>query len=355
MLRQIMPFEVIDTLDPLTPLVEFKTSPVYELLIGIRTIIKPPRWHESWTERARAALPPKLLTELTYLYAEFSDGGLYLELPVDYPESDVSGFFKYMRTLSNADFIFYLLGRIISRSALPDMLDDGEALTTALIAHGEHYEWYGRNLAPILSDIGAFRDRLVDAWEQYWKLFFQLEIAGFEPMWSLGIKEKQTILDREGGRGLLEKVTGRPTLPPELPPGMPITSITLIPVCLLPSRVYRFYGYGNITILFDPQYTEERKIAVENAKNEAASIFKALDDDTRLKILRMIAQNESRLHGKIIAERLGISASAVSRHLALLKEGQLIVEEPQKNLITYRFEKETILGLVDKLLDYLYS
>ena len=83
--------------------------------------------------------------------------------------------------------------------------------------------------------------------------------------------------------------------------------------------------------------------------------MKALDDETRLKILNLITRHGSSLHGKSIAERLGISASAVSRHLALLKDGKLIVEEPQKNLITYRFQKETLENLVSKLLDYLYS
>ncbi|MBX3061855.1 MAG: winged helix-turn-helix transcriptional regulator [Anaerolineae bacterium] len=136
---------------------------------------------------------------------------------------------------------------------------------------------------------------------------------------------------------------------------MVYTSITFIPVCLLPSRVYKFFGYGNVTLLFDPQYTEDRRQAVKHAKEEALSALKALDDETRLKILRLIVQHGNRMHGKNIAEHLNISASAVSRHLALLKEGGLIVEEPQKNLIAYRFNKETLSQLTDKLLDYLYG
>ena len=85
--------------------------------------------------------------------------------------------------------------------------------------------------------------------------------------------------------------------------------------------------------------------------------LKALNDETRLEILRLIVKHDKEyaLHGKIIAERVKVSASAASRHLALLKDGNLISEEPHKNLITYRFMKDTLTGLVDKLLDYLYS
>ncbi len=357
------PFEVIDELDPLTSMIEFRTSAVYELVIGIRTLIQHPHWHEAWCERAQSALSPALYDELVYLYKNFNDGALYFELPVDYPDhSDVPGFFKYVRQLSPSDFVFYLLGRILSRETLLPLFKkrSGErvdAIRAALSAYAqeEHYSWYAENLEPALADIEGFRDRLVNAWEMYWKVFFKGEIAALEPIWDSGINDKRRILEREGGRALMEKVTGKAMLPPELPPGMPITSITFIPVVLLPSRVYKFFGYGDTTNLFDPQLTEERKLAAEQSRKDAAATLKALEDETRLKILRMIAQHEGHLHGKLIAEKLEISASAVSRHLALLKDGNLIAEEPHKNLITYRFKKETLTGLLDKLFEYLYS
>jgi DNA-binding transcriptional ArsR family regulator len=352
-----MPFEVIDTLDPLTGLVQFRTSPVYETVIGVLTLLKPSRRQEPWARRAQAAVAPDLLAELTDLYQNFSDGGLYLELPVDYPDhDDVPGFFRYVRQLSDVGFIFYVIGRTIERAELARLLPNGDAIRKALAARSDHYEWYGRDLDPILADIRGFRARLIDAWEAYWTTFFESEIAELEPVWAAGLQEKRNILEREGGRALVEKVTGRSELPPELPPGMPITSITFTPVCLLPSRVYRFFGYGNVTVLFDPQFTEERKIAIEQARDEAMATLKALNDETRLEILRLIVQHhKGHPHGKIIAEKVGFSPSAVSRHLALLKDGNLIAEEPHKNLITYRFQKETLVNLVDKLLDYLYS
>lgn len=352
-----MPFEVIETLDPLTALVEFRTSAVYEMVFSIQTWLKPLRRQEAWARRVSEALPPALSKELRHLYQEFSDGGLYFELPVDYADhGDVPGFLDYVRGLSDTQFCFYLLGRTIPQHELADLPPDGDAVRAALNDKSEHYEWYGRYIDPILEDIAGFRSRLVKAWQTYWTVFFQHEIAPLEPIWAAGIQEKRNILEREGGRVLLEKVTGRSELPPELPAGMPITSVTFMPVCLLPSRVCRFYGYGNVTILFDPQYNEANRAVVEQAKNEAMATLKALNDETRLEILRLIVQHQKgHPHGKIIAEKIGFSASAVSRHLALLKEGNLIVEEPHKNLITYRFQRETLTSLVDKLLDYLYS
>jgi DNA-binding transcriptional ArsR family regulator len=79
-----------------------------------------------------------------------------------------------------------------------------------------------------------------------------------------------------------------------------------------------------------------------------------LGDGSRLDILRLIARHESRMNGKRIAEKLNLSASAVSRHLAQLKEAGLILEETQDNrTITYRLQRETITTLADRVLDYL--
>jgi DNA-binding transcriptional ArsR family regulator len=354
-----MPFEVIDTPDALTDVVELRTSAVYELLLSIRTLLKPARWHEAWAQRAHDSLTPELREELTYLYQHFSEGGMYFEFPVDYPDhSDVQGFFRYMRSLSDADFMFYLLGRIVSRAQLPKLLakpNPADLLREALISFNKIYDWYTHNLEIIVADIAGFKARLVDAWERYWDTFLRFELDTLEACWNVGLQEKEMVLQREGGRALYEKVTGKDKLPQCVPMEMDYNSITFIPVCLLPSRVYQFFGYGNVTILFDPQYTEDRREAVKHAKEEAVSTLKALDDETRLKILRLIVQHGSRMHGKNIAEHLKISASAVSRHLALLKEGGLVVEDPQKNLIAYRFEKETLTRLIDKLLDYLYG
>jgi len=62
-----MPFEVIDTLDPLTNMVQMRTSAIFELIISIRAMLKPTRKQEAWAKQVSAALPPKLVKELSDL------------------------------------------------------------------------------------------------------------------------------------------------------------------------------------------------------------------------------------------------------------------------------------------------
>ena len=61
----------------------------------------------------------------------------------------------------------------------------------------------------------------------------------------------------------------------------------------------------------------------EQAIRELAQVFKLLSDETRLRILFYLAQNNE-LHVTDLCSRLGQSQPAVSHHLALLRVSGLI-------------------------------
>ena len=61
----------------------------------------------------------------------------------------------------------------------------------------------------------------------------------------------------------------------------------------------------------------------EQAIRELAQVFKLLSDETRLRILFYLAQNNE-LHVTDLCNRLGQSQPAVSHHLALLRVSGLI-------------------------------
>ena len=64
-----------------------------------------------------------------------------------------------------------------------------------------------------------------------------------------------------------------------------------------------------------------------------ANIFKVLSDSQRSDILVML--KEGRMNAGEIAEKLGTTPAALSYHLKLLKEADLIMEYKQKNFIYY--------------------
>jgi len=92
-----------------------------------------------------------------------------------------------------------------------------------------------------------------------------------------------------------------------------------------------------------------------NHLNKAAEIFKVLADPTRLRMIRLLASNmEDRLCVIDLAEKLKISQPAVSQHLKVLKNSNLVYTKMERpriyyylNLIELRKQKENLDNLFD--------
>jgi ArsR family transcriptional regulator len=77
-------------------------------------------------------------------------------------------------------------------------------------------------------------------------------------------------------------------------------------------------------------------------------IFKALADETRLKILIILAKR--RICAKGIAKHLEISEAAVSQHLKVLKEASIIVGEKVGYYVHYDIQ-EPVLSEIIKFIE----
>ena len=64
-----------------------------------------------------------------------------------------------------------------------------------------------------------------------------------------------------------------------------------------------------------------------------SNIFKVLSDKQRRDILEML--KDGRMSAGEIAERLGVTPAALSYHLKLLKNADLVMEYKSKNFIYY--------------------
>lgn len=69
-------------------------------------------------------------------------------------------------------------------------------------------------------------------------------------------------------------------------------------------------------------------------------IFKAIGDDTRLKILFLLLRKN--ICAKGIARHLDISEAAVSQHIKILKEADLIVAYKQGYFVKYEINQEAL-------------
>lgn len=74
------------------------------------------------------------------------------------------------------------------------------------------------------------------------------------------------------------------------------------------------------------------------------NIFKVLSDKQRRDILEML--KDGRLSAGEIAERLGVTPAALSYHLKLLKEADLVVEYKSKNFVYYEINTSVLQELI---------
>ena len=74
------------------------------------------------------------------------------------------------------------------------------------------------------------------------------------------------------------------------------------------------------------------------------NIFKVLSDSIRRDILVML--RDGRLNAGEIAERLSITPAALSYHLKLLKEADLVLEYRSKNFIYYEINTSVFEELI---------
>lgn len=57
---------------------------------------------------------------------------------------------------------------------------------------------------------------------------------------------------------------------------------------------------------------------------ELAELFKAFSDPTRLRLVKLLGEHQGALCVNALAHRLGVSQSAVSQHLRVLRQARLV-------------------------------
>ncbi|MDO8613774.1 MAG: metalloregulator ArsR/SmtB family transcription factor [Dehalococcoidia bacterium] len=83
----------------------------------------------------------------------------------------------------------------------------------------------------------------------------------------------------------------------------------------------------------------------------AATLFKALSDETRLRIVRTMAQSQSELCECNIVPLFGLSQSTISYHLKVLREAGLVESEKRGLWSYYRVNPRVLMAAVKTLAD----
>jgi DNA-binding transcriptional ArsR family regulator len=76
---------------------------------------------------------------------------------------------------------------------------------------------------------------------------------------------------------------------------------------------------------------------------EAAELFKILSVDKRIEIIELLKKNTMNVNA--LAKKIGITQSAISQHLRILKAAGLVKDEREGYWIHYEIEKNFVIYL----------
>jgi ArsR family transcriptional regulator len=83
---------------------------------------------------------------------------------------------------------------------------------------------------------------------------------------------------------------------------------------------------------------------------ELAEIFKALSDPTRLRVIKLLTENEF-LCVNALTQRLNVTQSAVSQHLRILRQVGLVIGDRKGYHIHYSLNHDLLTQYKTRLLE----
>jgi DNA-binding transcriptional ArsR family regulator len=345
--------------DEFRSLITFRTSTVYEMWLSLRALQNPGHRHQDWAERVRRQLPQDILEDLEFIYSRFEKGALLMELAVDYLDHhDVEGFLHYVEQMNMPQFLFYAVGRLAPAEEMAKLEPTMESLlsiVTDAFLEGSKYAERLRTARylELLADPETYKVKLLRLWRRYWEAYFKEESKVYHQIWQESMKEKSLALSRQDALEFVKRLAGKSKLPDQIPEGYTTEEIILVPSYFGPHHLM-FFGYGSITLIYDCQITEQRREELEKLEEEIIATAKALDDKTRLELLKWIVR-DPHIYGRKLAEICHISQPSVSRHLRILREAGIIEERPIDNRIAYEVNHEKIENLSQQLMTYLHE
>jgi DNA-binding transcriptional ArsR family regulator len=90
-----------------------------------------------------------------------------------------------------------------------------------------------------------------------------------------------------------------------------------------------------------------------NAVEELADAFKALSDPTRMRLIKLLGESGGALCVNALAHKLGVTQSAVSQHLRVLRQAGLVRGERRGYFVHYALDEDGLEQHKAKVLETL--
>jgi DNA-binding transcriptional ArsR family regulator len=342
-------------------LVGFGWSPLFEAVLSMAVVARPKRtpMHLPWTRRCRDLLPADLLDDVRDLAHAF-DGRIpgIFEVGLVGDSTAFADELAAFRGLED-DVVAYELsitlggfGCAPAGARGPQLVHDATYRDEVVAFASARYEQHAAMARAVFDDPAGERDRIARLLERYWDAAFEQEWARVLPRIEAEVTDGARALVTRGVPGVVDEL---------LPEGLWDETVPSIVVdrtydaaCDVAERgglllVPTVYGWPRVLIelderwplaIFVPLRDLRQPEVPQEADHAVADGLRALGDETRLQITRMIAEQPRST--KELSELLKLSDSSISRHLKLLDGAGVVTKQRDGYFVLYRLRPERI-------------
>lgn len=332
--------------------VRLDPSPVYDMLAAL---FVAENWDaergfdidRKWVQRARAALDAELRKDLRLFARERGWVIGLVSFLAPRPGVTVPEFLKLLAAAPPLEVIERML--TAPRAARPAAPLLREAIRTRrdavvrefLARYPEEYE-RARMREIVTSPPAEVHQRLLRLLRAFHGRIYLPDEPRVLPLLRTDVEAKNALVGTLPAEEFIERATGGITV---------AADAEVSQVVLAPSYYFRPYN-----LISEYPGTRVFVYPVDLSPAEAASparglalVFKALGDETRLRILQMLAEQEMYLQE--IANRLGVSHVTAIHHLALLRAAHLVRSVERGNLKYYQLRRDAAATVGERLED----
>jgi DNA-binding transcriptional ArsR family regulator len=340
---------------PVEVAVDFGTA--YELVLGLRMFVDRDEDPESyalgpaWFERTRELLPRETL-EAIERYSGYHEilFGYLLALATEAPEPrDGAAFLAVLDATSAADLRRLLLGYRLetyrgdaSRETIAAAADGDEGAAGELLR--QCADWQRAAYEHVLSLAAEEAKRLLEKAAKGW---YETVLRPDERSTARVLRGSARAASVLAGQHAPEELIDMATRGIRYMPEPRIRRILLVPHVV--SRPWSIFNEAGDTKIVCYGLAEAH-VSGESPPDPLVAAYKALGDETRLRILRRLANGPASLHE--LTEITGLAKSTVHGHLLVLRTGGLVIADVSKKT-GYRLRRETLAESAALLDSYL--
>jgi ArsR family transcriptional regulator len=333
-----------------------EVAPAYDLVLSLAAAAHPRRYEltPAWARGVRGALPVSTRGDLTFFFGDPQSLGLgAMQAVPDLEEGGVEPFLRHLEGMEPAVFAALVLSRgaaerglepALRRSARGKSAVKGDE---ALIArHVASLPALTRTrFEAILRDAAGAQRRYCSLLRTHANGWFARQYDDVAPIVLQRARQGRRSLGKLPAKEMIARLTGGFTLhAPER--GQAVRSVLLVPSYFVAPFVFVVRDGQDTVLVYGARPATQPGTAPIDT--QAVRVLKALADETRLRILQMLAERP--LYGQQLADALGVSHPTVSHHMAQLRiAGLTRTELAEDGNKTYFVRPETIEDLCDEL------